>query len=153
MRKAVKHVTLLSGVIWSNLCGIITVILPSPSHFTTNGHSASISWYVAPSRSHDQMLSLWCDHYCMRRHVASSLTRGLVCHLSSVLGFVKCIHIYMLRSISIPIPYVQLTMYNIYMAFVSPGSVQQIMPYLTVHYAVTAGERHLNARRLHRNQV
>jgi hypothetical protein len=106
---------------------------PSPSGFATDGQSASLSWCRAPSGTHDQMFSLGSDHYSMSRHVASCLTRGRVCHLSHVLVFVKSVHTYILHSICTHIEFIQLTMYNIYMASVSPGNVQQIMPYLIVH--------------------
>jgi hypothetical protein len=115
------------------------VVVPSPSHSATDGQSASLSWCRATSGTHDQMLCLGSVRYSMSRHVASSLTRGRVCNLSSVLAFVKSVHIYILHSISFHIRTVYtMTMYNIYMVSVSRSSVQQIMPYLTVHCAVTA---------------
>jgi hypothetical protein len=54
----------------------------SQSHISADGQSASPSWCRAPFGTHDQMLSLRSDRYSVSRPVASSLTKGRVCHLS-----------------------------------------------------------------------
>jgi hypothetical protein len=69
--------------------------------------------------------------------VAPSLTRGRVCHFSSVLVFARSKHMHILHIIYISIQCLQFTVYNIYMASVSPGSVQKIMPYHTATAALS----------------
>jgi hypothetical protein len=106
----------------------------SQSHVTTDGQSASLSWCRAPTGTHDQMLGLRSDLYSMCRPVASSLTRGRVCHLSFVLVFVfvkYCnictMHIY----VQVYTMHEKQNINNIYMASVSPGNVQQIIHFLS----------------------
>jgi hypothetical protein len=86
------------------------------------------SWCWAPFGTNDQMLSLGSDRYRVSRHVASSLTRERVCQLLFVVIFVKSVHIYISHSTKIHTQYIKSTINNIYMASVSPGHVQQIMP-------------------------
>jgi hypothetical protein len=66
----------------------------SQSHIATDGQSASPSWCRAPFGTRDQMLSHRSDLYSMSRPVASSLTRGRICHLSFVLVLVKNCNIF-----------------------------------------------------------
>jgi hypothetical protein len=83
------------------------LISQSQSHIATDGQSVCLSWCRAPA-----VLSYPCG--------APSLTRGRVCHFSvivyiiSPLSLCKLIYNWVLIS----------SMYNIYKAFVSPGSIQ-----------------------------
>jgi hypothetical protein len=59
------------------------------------------------------------------------------------LSFVMCpclcqFYTYVYISLYVHIQGLHILMYNIYMASVSPGFVQQIMPYLNLLYATTA---------------
>jgi hypothetical protein len=96
----------------------------SQSHISTDGQSASLSWCRAPFGTHDQMLSLRSDRYSMSRLVASSLTKGRVCHLSWSLSD---LYIFTFATVQIYIHNINSTMNNIYRVYVSPGTVQQIM--------------------------
>jgi hypothetical protein len=110
---------------------VITSVCRSPSHFATDGQSASPSWCRARFGTHDQILSLKSDRYSVTRHVASSLTTGRVCYLLFVVVFVKSVHVYISHRTKIHTQYIQSTMNNIFMASVSPGNAQQIMPRLS----------------------
>jgi hypothetical protein len=68
--------------------------------------------------------------YILSHHDAVSLTRGQVCPLPYILVFVKHAYLYYTYTLTI----FKFFMYSLYMAPVSPGFVQQIMPYLSLSY-------------------
>jgi hypothetical protein len=97
----------------------------SQSHDTTDGQSASLSWNKAP------VWSLRPDfYYCLT--VTGVLMWGALSDERTGLSqsAVCCQYVqftfYMLLNVCI---YVNICMYNIYKALLSPGSVQQIMSY------------------------
>jgi hypothetical protein len=55
-----SQITLRSRLLWK-----LIVSLSSPSHFTTDGQSASPSCCLAPVGTHDQILSRGSDRYSM----------------------------------------------------------------------------------------
>jgi hypothetical protein len=97
----------------------------SQSHIATDGQSVCLSWCQAPAGAHDQMfLLVWKLLSCPCG--APSLTRGRVCHLSAIVSSISPLSFVQLFTILLLKPNF---MYNIYKASVSPGSVQQTMPY------------------------
>jgi hypothetical protein len=91
------------------------------------------------------------DSYCLVLGRAPSLTRGRVCRLSesvsSITSIVIMYNFYILH-VSRVLEYI----WNIYKASVSPGSVQQIMPYFW-KLSLQQQSSHLNGRMLGRRQV
>jgi hypothetical protein len=81
----------------------------SPSHFTTDDKSDSLSCYRATIVTLDQMLNHGSESYNVNRLEASFPTRGRVCHLSSV--FVRTIH-YINISLCINIQVLHITTHN-----------------------------------------
>jgi hypothetical protein len=97
----------------------------SQSHIATDGQSVSLSWCRAPSGAHDQIFILpWKLLSCP--YGARSLTRSRVCHLSVI---VTCFSQLSVVKIFTILQILNNCMYNIYKASVSPGLVQQTMPY------------------------
>jgi hypothetical protein len=97
----------------------------SQSHITTDGQSVCLSWCRAPSGAHNQILVTICQLLSCPLG-APSLTRGRVCHvLGSVDSNKSIIRIYKYLHFTC----FTLQEYIIYKASVSPGKVQQIMPY------------------------
>jgi hypothetical protein len=66
------------------------------------------------------------ESYCPVRVGVPSLTRGRVCRLSVIFGSISSLSFVQLFTILLLKPN---RMYNIYKASVSPGSLQQTMPY------------------------
>jgi hypothetical protein len=94
----------------------------------TDGQSASLSWCRTPIGTHDQILSQGSDRYILLScGVLSDERVGLsfvICHLSlSLSGLYICNF-----SLYVHIQGLHFTTYNTYMASVSPGFVQQIIP-------------------------
>jgi hypothetical protein len=120
----------------------------SQIYVTTDGQSASLSWYKAP------MWGVRRDIYFCQlqacRCGALFLTRGRVCHLLELQSAV----ISLLSGCTICILHVIKFMYmqHIYKASVSPDLVQQVVPY---HLSLLLQQQsnHLNGRMLDRRQV
>jgi hypothetical protein len=97
-----------------------------------------MSWCGAQSGAFDQRLFFF-QSYCLCIFWAPSLTRDRVCHVP-----VFVIEVYNSQSLFTTNIYIKLKMYNVthiystiqYLQYIqasfSPGSVQQIMPYLLV---------------------
>jgi hypothetical protein len=87
--------------------------------------SVCLSWCRDPAGAHDQMfLLVWKLLSCPCG--AHSLTRRRVCHLSVIVGSISPASFVQLFTILLLKPN---RMYNMYKVSVSPGSVQQTMPY------------------------
>jgi hypothetical protein len=96
----------------------------SQSHIATDDQSISKSWCRSPSGAHDQILiTVWQLLSCPWEGALSDERTGLS-SASSIRSVVSMYNFYILH-VSHVIEYI----YNIYKASVSPGSVQQIMPY------------------------
>jgi hypothetical protein len=94
----------------------------SQSHIATDGQSVCLSWCRAPTGTHDQMFLLAWSCPCG----APSLTRGRVCPLSVIVDSISQLSVIQIFT---NLQFLTNCTYNIYKATVSPGSVQQTMPY------------------------
>jgi hypothetical protein len=110
-----------SSSVWS--CLHLCRCVKSKSH--CDWRSVSLSWCRAPAGAHDQMFLLaWKLLSCPCG--APSLTRGRVCHLSVIVDSISQLSVVQVFT---NLQFLTNFMYNIYKASVSPGSVQQTMPY------------------------
>jgi hypothetical protein len=99
----------------------------SQSHIATDGQSVCLSWCRSPSGAHDQILiTVWQLLSCPWEGAISDERTGLsFVSQPAVLGQLSVCTIFYILHVSHVTEYI----YNICKASVSPGSVQQIMPY------------------------
>jgi hypothetical protein len=86
-------------------------VVESQSHIVADGQSAGLSWCRAPFWDSWPDVKSRSDRYSVSRRVASSLTRGRVCHLLYVEVFVKSVHIYIWYSENIYTQYIDYKQY------------------------------------------
>jgi hypothetical protein len=145
MSRSLKSTIALVNATGTSCCSPSPSPSPSPSHIVTDGQSVCLSLCRAPSGTHEQMfVTVW--EFVIGR--VPSLTRCRVCRLSESVSSITSVVIMYIYLHFICLTWLQ----NIYIASVSPGSVEQIMPYFWQHPLLRQSS-HLKGRMLDRRQV